>query len=102
AKPSAESVDTLPSRGGGSSPIGQDLVKARAAYETGLAITWLHYRGPGTVTFEPQVSAAAIRGGKVTTTATFSEPGTYIIRAVADDGVLTTPSDVTVIVKEAP
>lgn len=83
------------------SPIGQDVVKARAAYETGLAITWLHYRGPGTVTFEPRVVPVKLRDGKATTTIRFSEPGTYVIRAVADDGVLTTPADMTVIVKEA-
>jgi hypothetical protein len=36
------------------------------------------------------------------TTASFSTAGTYVIRAVADDGNYTTPVDVTVVVKEAP
>ena len=32
-------------------PTDQNMVKVRAAYETGLAVAWLHYRGPGRVTF---------------------------------------------------
>jgi hypothetical protein len=43
------------------SPVSQDLVKARVAYQTGLAVTWLHYRGPGTVTFEPQAMSLPLR-----------------------------------------
>jgi hypothetical protein len=37
--------------------------------------------------------------GKATTTATFSEPGTYQLRGYADDGVLTSPVDVIVTVQ---
>jgi hypothetical protein len=36
--------------------------------------------------------------GRITTKATFSEPGTYVIRALADDGSLITPLDLTVTV----
>ena len=39
--------------------------------------------------------------GKATTTARFDEPGTYVLRAVADDTVLTTVADVTVTVSPA-
>jgi hypothetical protein len=81
-------------------PIGQDLVKARASYETGLAITWLHYRGGGKVVFEPQVVPIPLKDGTATTVVRFSSPGTYVVRAVADDGVLKTSADVTVVVKE--
>jgi hypothetical protein len=77
------------------------------AFATGLAVTWLHYRGPGEVTFEPRMTP--IKGpdgggpfaGTVTTVAHFSQPGTYVIRAVADDGILMTPAEITVIVTEA-
>jgi hypothetical protein len=51
-----------------------------------LAITWSKYRGPGTVTFEnvkPPIDKAD--GGKASTTATFSEPGEYILRLQAND-----------------
>ena len=36
--------------------------------------------------------------GKVVTAATFSEPGTYVLKALADDGALTGEQDVTVTV----
>ena len=39
-----------------------------------------------------------VRDGKVSTTVTFSQPGTYVIRAYADDGVIATPADVTIVV----
>ncbi len=82
-------------------PTDQNRVKVSAAFETGLAVTWLHYRGAGKVTFAPMVIAVKPEEGKATTTARFSEPGTYVIRAVADDSTYTTPADVTVVVKEA-
>ena len=44
---------------------------------------------------------AGLIGGKATTTAIFSQPGTYELRAYADDGVLTTPVDVVVTVQES-
>ena len=40
-------------------------------------------------------------GGQASTTVRFSEPGTYVIRAVADDRIFTTPVSITVIVKGA-
>ncbi len=75
----------------------------------GLRLAWIHYRGPGTVTFDPFTPPMAdhtpgwtpppIPGdGKIVTTARFSEAGTYVIRGMADDGYLYTPVDVTVTV----
>ena len=91
------------SSGSGANPQSQDLVRSRDARETGLAVTWIHYRGAGTVTFEPRVVPIASEGqalaASATTTARFSEAGTYVVRAVADDTIYTTPVDVTVVVK---
>lgn len=84
----------------------------------GLHLSWFHYRGPGAVHFEPaQIKvwedlrvganspwapvwfAPPMPGdGRVTTTVTFSVPGTYVLRARADDGPATTDEDVTVTV----
>ena len=75
----------------------------------GLRLAWIQYRGPGTVTFDPFTPPMADHtpgwtpppipeGGKIVTTARFSEPGTYVIRGMADDGYLYTPADVTVTV----
>ena len=85
---------------------------------TGLRVSWFRYRGPGPVTFEPpQVKiwqdtrdganspwAAGWRPPPVpadnrwTVQATFSEPGTYVLRAHASDGGLIDYDDITVTV----
>jgi len=72
-------------------PITQAIVKPS---RQGLAVTWTHWRGPGKVTFDP--TTMAVKDGKATTRVTFSEPGTYVIRAYADDGIVATPADVTI------
>ena len=82
------------------SPNNQAVVDARVARDTGLAVTWVHYRGPGTVTFEPQsIPLEGGRGGEATTTVTFTEPGVHLLRGYADDSINTTPIDVTVTVR---
>ena len=82
------------------SPNNQAVVSARVARQTGLALTWVHYRGPGAVTFDPMsVPVEGGRGGEVTTTVTFSERGVHVLRGYADDSINTTPIDVTVTVK---
>ena len=82
------------------SPINQAVVSARAAGETGLAVTWTHYRGPGEVTFDPMtVPIEGGRGGEAVTTVRFTERGTHLLRGYADDSITTTPVDVTVTVK---
>ena len=81
-------------------PTNQAVVNARVAAETGLSITWVHYRGPGVVTFDPMsMSVEGGRGGEVETTVTFTERGTHTLRGYADDSIKTTPIDVTVLVK---
>jgi hypothetical protein len=59
-----------------------------------VTVTWSKYRGPGNVTFtkeRPDVEkierkdSAAAFNGKATTSATFSEPGEYILHVHAND-----------------
>ena len=60
-----------------------------------VMLGWSKFRGPGTVTFaaeRPQVEKADFKApppatftGRATTTATFSEPGEYVLRLVAND-----------------
>ncbi|MCE2541834.1 MAG: hypothetical protein J4F30_00115 [Acidobacteria bacterium] len=54
------------------------------------AVRWVHYRGPGTVTFTPARTPFPLQPGPVEveslTTVSFSEPGTFLLRAVAYDG----------------
>ncbi len=84
----------------------------------GLHLSWFVYRGPGQVTFAPEqimvwedtraganspwapvwVAPPMPADGRVTVQATFSEPGTYTLRGLADDGALLGSDDVTVTV----
>ena len=102
------------------------LPKPRTGQEnsdaTGLMVAWLVYRGDDThVTFDPEQFNPNLRGryhaismcrnrrpmpawakaplpedGKVAATTTFSEPGTYVLRAMAHDGGLKTTREITV------
>lgn len=85
----------------------------------GLHLSWFVYRGAGAVTFDPEqvkpwedTRAGANSpwaplwtppempaDGKVVVHATFSEPGTYVIRGLADDGALFGGDEVTVTVR---
>jgi hypothetical protein len=67
-----------------------------------VQIKWIHYRGPGAVTFTPDASPI-VHGQPVelTAKATFSAPGTYVLRATAFDGQLSTTRDATVIVSNS-
>ena len=82
----------------------------------GLTVSWFVYRGPGEVTFDPlQLKAwednrpytnspwsygwmyrEPPEDGRWVSRATFHEPGTYVLRGVADDGGLVVYHDVTV------
>ncbi len=59
-----------------------------------VTVRWMKYRGPGAIAFakdRPEVEKAdgadrtAGFSGKATTTATFSEPGEYVLHVVAND-----------------
>ncbi len=85
---------------------------------TGLRMSWFRYRGPGEVTFDPPQTKVwqdnrdggnspwstgwetppIPDGNRWAVTATFSEPGTYFLRALAHDGGLIDYKDVKVTV----
>src|SRR5262245_57349389 len=75
-------------------PVQQQIIKPS---RQGLMVTWTLWRGSGTVRFDPPTMV--VKDGKAATQATFSAPGTYVIRAFADDGVLLEGGDVTVTVR---
>ena len=82
----------------------------------GLHLSWFVYRGPGKVTFSPDqvkpwedtraganspwapiwVPPTLPADGRIPVNVTFDEPGTYIIRALADDGALTGGESITI------
>ena len=61
-----------------------DGLPARRGAPVGLTVFWTKFRGPGAVQFS--TPEAKLSSGKATTTATFGEPGEYILQAVVDDG----------------
>ena len=63
----------------------------------GVSVRWVLYRGPAPVIFAP-AERKPIYGEpfSMTTRATFSEPGNYLIRAVVPDGTLITHHDISV------
>ncbi len=83
---------------GSGGPADQNIVKTRTVYQTGLGVTFRHYRGAGSVAFAPQEMPVRA-DGKAATQARFSAPGTYVVRAVADDSTYTADADVTVVVE---
>jgi len=83
-------------RGAPPSPVNVPLPQApRPPAGGGLSVLWIAYRAPAKVTFEPG-GYSLVKDGKAGTTATFSQRGTYVLRAIAFDGMLRTMEDVTV------
>jgi hypothetical protein len=96
--------------------VGQSHFLPNAA--TGLRLSWFTYRGAGKIQYDPPQTKVwqdhrdggnspwsagwstppAPPGNTWTVKATFSEPGTYVLRALASDGGLIAYEDVTVTV----
>jgi hypothetical protein len=74
---------------------------APAPPQSRLFVNWIMYRGPVGARIAFASDTTPVVDGKVSTTATFSQPGQYVVRAYADDGAVTTPADIAVTV-EAP
>lgn len=70
---------------------------ATAPRPRGLTVTWFEYGGPAQVIFDP-VGPIPVASGQASTTARFAQPGTYILRAIANDGALATTADITIAV----
>lgn len=63
-----------------------------------LTVTWTEYRGPAKVTFD-SAGPILVSEGKAVNAAHFAQPGTYVLRATANDGQLSTRADVTITVR---
>jgi hypothetical protein len=99
AKPRAPRALEPTLRGAPPSPVNVPMPQRPRAPQ-GLSVLWQVYRGPATVTFEPE-GYVPVKDGKSAVTATFSKPGTYVIRGFASDSLLRTPADITVVVDGA-
>ncbi|HEV8445498.1 MAG TPA: hypothetical protein VGQ44_01715 [Gemmatimonadaceae bacterium] len=54
-----------------------------------VVVTWFTHQGPAQVVFSPASTRLTPTGGKATTTATFSQPGDYVLRVRANDSDVT-------------
>lgn len=98
--------------GGGAGAEGERstvATEARASRrEYGLKAAWYVYRRAGAVTFDPPqfvrpyppgyVPPALAKDGRISVKATFGAPGTYVVRAMADDMGLQSSENVTITV----
>lgn len=64
-----------------------------------LSVVWSVWRGPANVTFEPGMTP--VKDGSASTTVTFSKPGEYVLRARANDRLLTTDREIKITVQAA-
>ena len=83
----------VPSLGGGGGRGG----RGGGEPEQGVIVTWTLWRGPGAVTFAPALQRV-VKSGDAVVTATFEKPGTYVLRAKANDTHRFVEKDVTVTV----
>jgi len=72
------------------------LERPRRRVDGRLSVTWIVWRGPAPVTFDPPIVGAD--KGPTTVTASFGAPGTYVLRAVASDRLATARADVAITV----
>jgi hypothetical protein len=80
------------------SAFGAQVNSSGNAAPRGLTVRWLQYAGPAKVVLD-NAGPASVVNGRVSTTAHFSQPGTYRLRAIASDGALSTTTDVVITVK---
>ena len=64
----------------------------------GLRVSWIVWRGPSGVSFDP-ASTVAVEDGQAVVTATFTTPGDYVLRATANDDRLRTEQTVAITVR---
>ena len=110
--------DGLPSARGLAATSAHSTGRITTDSATGLRMSWFVYRGGGQVTFDPPqtkvwedtregndspwspgwTTPPAPEDSRWSTVVTFSEPGTYVLRALAHDGGLAVHEDIVVTV----
>jgi hypothetical protein len=87
-------------KAGAGSPFATAQVNSSAPQRPrGLSVSWMEYRGPAKVIFEPAAAVPVPGGqGEATTIARFTQPGTYKLIASATDSAMTKKQEVTVTV----
>ena len=92
-------VAPKPVTAGDATGIQAQANSSAVARPRGLVVSWMQLRGPAKVAFDPP-GAAPAPAGKASVTARFPRRGTYVLRATANDGALSTRADLTVSVPD--
>ncbi|HXI30531.1 MAG TPA: hypothetical protein VNG89_18965 [Vicinamibacterales bacterium] len=95
-KPRAPAPVRTPSAGDATT-IQAQANSSAAPRPRGLTVTWMQLRGPAKAQFD-RSGPIAVESGKADATVRFTERGTYVLRATANDGALATRADVTIAV----
>jgi hypothetical protein len=82
---------------GGQANFGGQVDRSGEARPRGLRVTWLEYGGPGKVTFD-EPGPIQVANGQAATTVRFALPGTYRLIATANDGALSTRTELVITV----
>jgi hypothetical protein len=77
-------IAPTPPAAGATAPAAAGAGGGEGGPPQGLAVTWMVWRGPADVTFNPRRARAT--EGKAVSTATFTKPGEYVLRATGSDG----------------
>ena len=93
--PKPRPVRTPPSTTAG---FGGQVNSSDSGRPRGLTVSWLQYGGPAKVSFE-KPNPIPLTNGQAVTSARFTEPGTYHLRATASDGAMSTTTDVIISVR---
>ena len=88
-----------PTAPGDATAITAQANSSGAARPRGLTVSWMQIRGPAKIRFEP-AGPSAVANGKAEVTAQFAERGSYVVRAIANDGALSTRTDLTITVPD--
>jgi hypothetical protein len=89
-------VPQTPKAASSNNPFGAQADRP-AATPRGLSLNLVQYAGPAKATFEQ--TGIPVVNGLANTVVRFPEPGIYKLRAIANDGALSTTADVVVTVK---
>jgi hypothetical protein len=92
-------VAPKPAAPGDATAIQAQANSSVVARPRGLTVAWMQIRGPAKISFE-SAGPRAVTNGKADVTARFSERGTYVVRATANDGALSTKADLTITVPD--
>ncbi len=82
-------------------PTNVPIFRARRP-PAGMSVAVIVYRGPAAVRFEPEGFTSVKDAAEVEVKAIFREPGTYVLRVLASDGMLKTGNNVTITVGAPP